>query len=94
MDANVCIQNFSVIKSITPGKKDDEDATYCLLGFGDLGCRCVARAKKFVFKKGEDPGCVSLEEEGLTNMDVYGSYSWFRTCDVHVSAHKRSSQYY
>jgi hypothetical protein len=90
MDNNVCNQNpephaYSLIVSHTPGNKDDEDATYCLLKFHDHGCSCIRDARKFEFKKGEDPGCVSLEEEGLMNLDVYGSYSWFRTCDAHVS---------
>ena len=92
MDANVCTQKFnSVIKSITPGLKDDEDATYCLLKFSDYGCSCIRDSKKFEFKKGEDPGCVNLEEEGLMNLDVYASYSWFRTCDAHVSDATTSS---
>jgi hypothetical protein len=93
MDSNVCISNHnSLIKSHTPGNKDDEDATYCLLKFSDYDCNYISDAKKFEFKNGEDPGCVSLEEEGLMKLDVYSSYSWFRTCDAHVSVHVTFSQ--
>jgi hypothetical protein len=97
MDSNVCIGNpeshaNSLVMSHNPGNKDDEDATYCLLKFHDRDCSCIRDAKKFEFKKGEDPGCVSLKEEGLMNLDVYGSFSWFRTCDAHVSVHTTYSR--
>jgi len=93
MDANVCTRRFNtVIQSITPGKKENEDATYCLVKFVDQDCSLIRDSKKFEFKKGEDPECVSLEEEGLMNLAVYGSYSWFRTYDAHVSVDIPSSQ--
>ena len=92
MDANVCIPLNSATQSITLGKKEDEDATYCLLKFYDYDCSCIRDSKKFEFKKGEDPECMSLEEEGLMDLAMHRSYSWFRTCDAHVSVDISSSQ--
>jgi hypothetical protein len=80
MNSNTCIGNQQLgATRVKAGNKDDEGGVYCLVKHVDQSCSCVVSSEKFEFKKGEEPECVELVDGD------YASYSWFKTCDDHVS---------
>jgi hypothetical protein len=77
MKSGACLDQPGIL-SIKPDTGNDESGTYCLLEFADGYCGCIRSSKKYELKKGEEPECLNLSPFGT-------AYSWFKTCDAHVS---------
>jgi hypothetical protein len=78
VDDPICIEEPAA-KSIIPGFPGDRDGEYCLVKYDDYYCKCVKSSEKKVFKKDEQPDCITLTDH------TYLSYSWIRICEESVS---------